>query len=221
MFESLTDKLQGVFDRLARQGKLTENDVNVALREVRLALLEADVNFKVVKEFIDRIRERAIGKEVMESLTPAQQVVKIVNDELIELLGKPVPLNSTGQPPQVIMLVGLQGAGKTTMAAKLALRLKKSGQRVLMVAGDIYRPAAIQQLEILGKQVDVPVYSEGTQVPAPTIVKNALRSAREKAYTTVIVDTAGRLQIDDHSSYAQQPPQKLVFSRLLFQFLAV
>ncbi len=197
MFESLTDKLQGVFDRLARQGKLTENDVNVALREVRLALLEADVNFKVVKEFIDRIRERAIGKEVMESLTPAQQVVKIVNDELIELLGKPVPLNSTGQPPQVIMLVGLQGAGKTTMAAKLALRLKKSGQRVLMVAGDIYRPAAIQQLEILGKQVDVPVYSEGTQVPAPTIVKNALRSAREKAYTTVIVDTAGRLQIDD------------------------
>jgi signal recognition particle subunit SRP54 len=197
VFESLTDKLQGVFDRLARQGKLTENDVNVALREVRLALLEADVNFKVVKEFIDRIRERAIGKEVMESLTPAQQVVKIVNDELIELLGKPVPLNSTGQPPQVIMLVGLQGAGKTTMAAKLALRLKKSGQRALMVAGDIYRPAAIQQLEVLGKQIDVPVYSEGTQVPAPTIVKNALRLAREKAYTTVIVDTAGRLQIDD------------------------
>ena len=197
MFESLSDKLQGVFDRLARQGKLTESDVNVALREVRLALLEADVNFKVVKEFIDRIRERAIGKEVMESLTPAQQVVKIVHDELIELLGKPAPLNLSGQPPLSIMLVGLQGAGKTTMAVKLALRLKKSGQRPLLVAADIYRPAAIKQLEILGKQVDIPVYSEGTNVPAPTIVKNGLRMAREKAYTVVILDTAGRLQIDD------------------------
>ncbi len=197
MFESLSDKLQGVFERLARQGKLTESDVNIALREVRLALLEADVNFKVVKDFIDRIRARAVGKEVMESLTPAQQVVKIVHDELIELLGKPAPLNNSGQPPQVIMLIGLQGAGKSTMAAKLALRLKKNGQRPLMIAADIYRPAAIQQLEILGKQVDVPVHSEGTQVPAPTIVKNGLRLAREKAYTTVIIDTAGRLQLDD------------------------
>jgi signal recognition particle subunit SRP54 len=197
VFESLSDKLQGVFDRLARQGKLTENDVNIALREVRLALLEADVNFKVVKDFIDRIRVRAVGKEVMESLTPAQQVVKIVNDELIELLGKPAPLNLSGQPPLSIMLVGLQGAGKTTMAVKLALRLKKSGQRPLLVAADIYRPAAIQQLEILGKQVDIPVYSEGTNVPAPTIVKNGLRLAREKAYTVVLLDTAGRLQLDD------------------------
>jgi signal recognition particle subunit SRP54 len=197
VFESLTDKLQGVFDRLARQGKLTENDVNVALREVRLALLEADVNFKVVKDFIERIRARAVGKEVMESLTPAQQVVKIVHDELIELLGKPAPLNLSGNPPLSIMLVGLQGAGKTTMAVKLALRLKKSGQRPLLVAADIYRPAAIKQLEILGKQVDIPVYSEGTSVPAPTIVKNALRLAREKAYTVVLLDTAGRLQIDD------------------------
>lgn len=197
MFESLSDKLQGVFDRLARQGKLTENDVNVALREVRLALLEADVNFKVVKDFIERIRARAVGNEVMESLTPAQQVVKIVHDELIELLGKPAPLNLSGQPPLSIMLVGLQGAGKTTMAVKLALRLKKSGQRPLLVAADIYRPAAIKQLEILGKQVDIPVYSEGTNVPAPTIVKNALRLAREKAYTVAILDTAGRLQIDD------------------------
>ena len=197
MFESLSDKLQGVFDRLARQGKLSENDVNVALREVRLALLEADVNFKVVKDFIDRIRVRAVGKEVMESLTPAQQVVKIVNDELIELLGKPAPLNLSGQPPLSIMLVGLQGAGKTTMAVKLALRLKKSGQRPLLVAADIYRPAAIKQLEILGAQVDIPVYSEGTGVPAPTIVKNGLRLAREKAYTVVLLDTAGRLQLDD------------------------
>jgi signal recognition particle subunit SRP54 len=197
VFESLSDKLQGVFDKLARQGKLSEGDVNTALREVRLALLEADVNFKVVKEFVDRIRVRAVGREVMESLTPAQQVVKIVNEELIELLGKPAPLNLSGQPPHVIMLVGLQGAGKTTMAAKLALRLRKSGQRPLLVAADIYRPAAIQQLEILGKQIDVPVHSEGTATPAPTIAKNAIKLAREKAYTTVIIDTAGRLQIDE------------------------
>ncbi len=197
MFQSLTDKLQSVFDGLARHGKLSESDVNVALREVRLALLEADVNFKVVKEFIERVRVRAVGKEVMESLTPAQQVVKIVHEELIELLGKPAPLNLSGQPPQAIMLVGLQGAGKTTMAAKLALRLRKNGQRPLLVAADIYRPAAIQQLEVLGKQIDVPVYSEGTHVAAATIAKNALRHAREKAYTVVILDTAGRLQIDD------------------------
>jgi signal recognition particle subunit SRP54 len=196
VFESLTDKLQSVFDKLARQGKLSENDVNLALREVRLALLEADVNFKVVKDFVERIRTRAVGKEVMESLTPAQQVVKIVHDELIELLGKPAPLNLSSQP-SVIMLVGLQGAGKTTMGAKLALRLRKNGQRPLLVAADIYRPAAIQQLEILGKQIDVPVHGEGSQVPAATIARNALRLAREKAYTTVILDTAGRLQIDD------------------------
>ena len=197
MFESLTDKLQGVFDKLARQGKLTEADVNAAMREVRLALLEADVNYKVVKDFVARVRERAVGREVMESLTPAQQVVKIVNEELIELLGKPAPLNLSGQTPHVLMLVGLQGSGKTTMAAKLALRLRKSGQRPILVAADIYRPAAIQQLEILGKQIDVPVHSEGTSVPAATIAKNAVRLAREKAYTTVILDTAGRLQIDD------------------------
>jgi signal recognition particle subunit SRP54 len=197
VFESLSDKLQSVFDKLARQGKLSESDVNAALREVRLALLEADVNFKVVKDFIERIRARAVGREVMDSLTPAQTVVKIVHEELIELLGTAAPLNLSGQPPHVIMLVGLQGAGKTTMAAKLALRLRKNGQRPMLVAADIYRPAAIQQLEILGKQIDVPVHSEGTSVPAPTIAKNALRIAREKAYTTVILDTAGRLQIDD------------------------
>jgi signal recognition particle subunit SRP54 len=197
VFENLTDKIQAVFDKLARQGKLSENDVNVALREVRLALLEADVNFKVVKDFVERVRVRAIGAEVMNSLTPAQQVVKIVHEELIELLGEAAPLIQSGQPPHVIMLVGLQGAGKTTMAAKLALRLRKDGQRPLLVAADIYRPAAIQQLEILGKQIDVPVYTEGNQVQPPTVVKNAVRFAREKAYTTVIVDTAGRLQIDD------------------------
>ena len=197
MFESLTDKLQSVFDRLATKGKLTENDVNAAMREVRLALLEADVNYKVVKDFVERVKTRAVGVEVMQSLTPAQQVVKIVNEELIELLGKPAPLNTSGQPPHVIMLVGLQGAGKTTMAAKLALRLKKNGQRPLLVAADIYRPAAIKQLEVLGSQVDVPVFTLGTQTPASTIAKDALKQAREKAYNVVIVDTAGRLQIDD------------------------
>ena len=197
MFESLTDKLQGVFDRLSSKGKLTESDVNVAMREVRLALLEADVNYKVVKEFVDKVKERSIGAEVMQSLTPAQTVVKIVHEELIELLGKPAPLNTSGQPPTVIMLVGLQGAGKTTMAAKLALRLRKNGQRPLLVAADIYRPAAIKQLEILGKQIDVPVHAEGTSVGAATIAKNAVKLAREKAYTIVLIDTAGRLQIDD------------------------
>ena len=197
MFESLTDKLQSVFDRLATKGKLTETDVNAAMREVRLALLEADVNYKVVKDFVERVKARAVGAEVMQSLTPAQQVVKIVHEELIELLGKPAPLNTSGQPPHVILLVGLQGAGKTTMASKLALRLKKGGQRPLLVAADIYRPAAIKQLEVLGAQIDVPVYSAGTQTPASTIAKDALKQAREKAYNVVIVDTAGRLQIDD------------------------
>ena len=198
VFESLTDKLQSVFDKLGSQGKLSESDVNAALREVRLALLEADVNYKVVKDFVDSVRTRAIGIEVMDSLTPVQQVVKIVNDELINLLGKAAPLNTSGQPPQVIMLVGLQGAGKTTTAGKLALRLKKDGQRPLLVAADIYRPAAIKQLQVIGKQIDVPVHSEGTDVAASTIAKNALRLAREKAYTVVILDTAGRLQIDDN-----------------------
>lgn len=197
MFESLSDKLQNVFDGLARQGKLSEADVDAALREVRLALLEADVNFKVVKQFVARVRERAVGSEVMNSLTPAQQVVKIVNEELIELLGKPAPLELSGQPPHVIMLIGLQGSGKTTMGAKLALRQRKAGQRPLLVAADTYRPAAIQQLEVLGNQLDIPVHSEGIDVSPPTIAKNAVRLAREKAYTTVIIDTAGRLQIDD------------------------
>lgn len=197
MFESLTDKLQSIFDKLATKGKLSEADVNAAMREVRLALLEADVNYKVVKEFVERVKARAVGAEVMQSLTPAQQVVKIVHEELIELLGKPAPLNTSGPPPHVIMLVGLQGAGKTTMAAKLALRLKKNGQRPLLVAADIYRPAAIKQLEVLGAQIDVPVYSAGVQTPASTIAKDALKLAREKAYNVVIIDTAGRLQIDE------------------------
>ncbi|MDH7485013.1 MAG: signal recognition particle protein [Anaerolineae bacterium] len=197
MFENLTDKLQAVFDRLAGRGKLSEQDVEAALREVRLALLEADVNYKVVKEFIARVKERAVGAEVMRSLTPAQQVVKIVHEELIRTLGEPSRLNLSGPTPHVIMLVGLQGSGKTTTAAKLALTLRKSGHRPLLVAADTYRPAAITQLEVLGRQLEIPVHSEGAAVAPPRICANALRRARESAYDVVILDTAGRLQIDE------------------------
>jgi signal recognition particle subunit SRP54 len=197
MFENLQDKLQGVFDKLARQGRLTEADVDGALREVRLALLEADVNFKVAKDLIGRLRERAVGQEVTRSLTPAQQVVKIVNEELLETLGQPAKLDLGGAAPHVIMLVGLQGSGKTTTAAKLALQLRKSSQRPLMVAADTRRPAAIEQLRVLGRQLDVPVHSEDPQVPPPQICANALKVARSNAYSVVILDTSGRLQIDE------------------------
>ena len=197
MFENLSDKLQNVFSGLSNRGKLSEADVDAALREVRLALLEADVNFRVVKDFIKRVRERAVGTEVMKSLTPAQQVVKIVNQELIATLGEPARLDLSGPSPHVIMLVGLQGSGKTTHAAKLALSLRKGGQRPLMVAADTRRPAAITQLEVLGRQIDVPVHSEGDKVPPPKICANAVKRARESAYSVVLLDTAGRLHIDD------------------------
>lgn len=197
MFENLSDKLQGVFSKLSNRGRLSEADVDAALREVRLALLEADVNFKVVKNFINRVRERAVGVEVMKSLTPAQQVVKIVHEELIATLGEPARLNLSGPSPHTIMLVGLQGSGKTTTAAKLALNLRKGGQRPLLVAADTYRPAAITQLEVLGKQLDIPVHSEGDRVPPPKICANAVKRAREAAYSVVLMDTAGRLHIDD------------------------
>ena len=197
MFENLTDKLQNVFDKLAKRGKLSEGDVDAAMREVRLALLEADVNYKVVKDFLQRVRERCLGAEVMKSLTPAQQVVKIVNQELIATLGEPAHLNLSGPSPHVIMLVGLQGSGKTTTAAKLATTLRKGGQRPLLVAADTYRPAAITQLEVLGKQLDIPVHSEGNKVPPPKICANAVKRARESAYSVVLLDTAGRLHIDD------------------------
>jgi signal recognition particle subunit SRP54 len=197
VFENLSDKLQGVFSKLSARGKLSEADVDAALREVRLALLEADVNFKVVKDFVQRVRERAVGTEVMKSLTPAQQVIKIVHEELIATLGEPARLNLSGPSPHVIMLVGLQGSGKTTTAAKLALTLRKGGQRPLMVAADTYRPAAITQLEVLGRQLDVPVHSEGDKTPPPKICANAVKRAREAAYSVVLMDTAGRLHIDD------------------------
>jgi signal recognition particle subunit SRP54 len=197
MFENLTAKLQDVFKRLSGKGRLSEQDVDTALREVRLALLEADVNFRVVKDFVSRVRERAIGADVMKSLSPAQMVIKIVNEELIAILGAPRKLLLSGQPPHVVMLAGLQGSGKTTTAAKLARLLRQSGQRPLLVAADTRRPAAITQLEVLGKQLDVAVHSEGDQVPPPHICANAVERARKGGYSAVLLDTGGRLHIDD------------------------
>ncbi len=198
MFESLTEKLGKIFSRLGNKGKLTEKDVDEAMREVRLALLEADVNFKVVKEFVSKVRERAVGSGVLESLTPAQQMIKIVNEELTAILGGgQSKLNPAGHPPSIIMLVGLQGSGKTTTASKLALSLKRSGQNTLMIAADTRRPAAIQQLITLGKQQDIPVYSEDPSVPVPDICAHGVAKARQMAASWVIIDTAGRLHIDE------------------------
>ena len=196
MFDSLSTRLGGVFDKLRSKGRLTEDDVNAALREVRIALLEADVNLKVVKSFIARVKERAVGAEVMKSLTPGQQVIKIVHEELIVTLGEEaVPLVRPAAPPLVILMVGLQGSGKTTTAAKLAKHLKGKGKRPMLVAADLQRPAAIDQLETLGKQIGVPVYVE-RRSKAPKVVKAAMKAARDESANVVIVDTAGRLQID-------------------------
>jgi signal recognition particle subunit SRP54 len=197
LFETLGNRLQSTFDNLRRRGKLTEADVDAAMREVRMALLEADVNYKVVKNFIGRVRERAVGHEVMRSLTPGQQVVKIVHEELIATLGEPGRLNLGMQSPAVIMLVGLQGSGKTTTAAKLALLLRKEGRRPLLVAADVYRPAAIDQLETLGAQLDIPVYSEGVDANPVHVARNAKNRATQTGATVMILDTAGRLNIDE------------------------
>jgi len=197
MFESLGEKLQQTFDQLARKGRLSEEDVSQALREVRLALLEADVNYRVVKSFTQRIGERAVGAEVARSLTPAQSVIKIVHQELITLLGSTEELNLADRPPSVIMLVGLQGSGKTTMAAKLALHLRGKGDHPLLVAADIYRPAAINQLQTLGRQLDIQVHTEPEGTPPATICANAVRRARREGFTVVLLDTAGRLQVDE------------------------
>ncbi len=198
MFEGLTSRFEKVFRYLRGQGKLTEANIKEALRDVRLALLEADVNYKVVKDFIKSIEERAIGQEVLRSLTPGQQVIKIVHEEMIKLLGgKAEPLMLNVPPPVPIMLVGLQGSGKTTTAAKLALKLKKEKRNPCLVPADVYRPAAIEQLTILGKQIEVPVYPSTPEKKPQEIVSEALSFAKQHHCDTLIVDTAGRLHIDE------------------------
>ncbi|SKA92189.1 signal recognition particle subunit FFH/SRP54 (srp54) [Caloramator quimbayensis] len=197
-FEGLTSKLQQTFKKLKNKGKLTEKDVKDAMREVKLAMLEADVNYKVVKDFVNSVSERAVGQEVMESLTPAQHVIKIVNEELINLMGKnESKLNISPVPPTVIMFVGLQGAGKTTMAGKLALYLKKHSKKPMLVAADVYRPAAIKQLQVLGSQIDVPVFSLGDKINPVDIAKAGIENAKKSGCDYVIIDTAGRLHIDE------------------------
>jgi signal recognition particle subunit SRP54 len=197
-FEGLASRLQTVFGKLRGKGKLTEEDVNEALREVRLALLEADVNFKVVKEFIAKVKEQAIGQEVMKSFTPGMIVVDIVNKELTALMGgTQSKLARSNRPPTVIMMAGLQGAGKTTTSGKLAKLLLKQNHRPLLVAGDIYRPAAIKQLQVLGEQLKVPVFSLGDQVSPVEIAKQAVQHAKDNGNDYVIIDTAGRLHIDE------------------------
>lgn len=198
MFEVLTQKLTAVFDKLGRRGRLSESDVDDALRQVRLALLEADVNFKVVQELLSKVRQRALASDVLRSLTPAQQIIKIVNEELVAVLGgEPSRLASISQPPGVALLVGLQGSGKTTTAAKLAIHLKHLGQRPLLVAADTRRPAAIEQLKLLGKQNDILVYSEDATTKATVICQRALDRAKELGIAWVIIDTQGRLHVDE------------------------
>jgi signal recognition particle subunit SRP54 len=197
MLEALSERLGAIFDRLSNRGRLSETDVAEVLREVRVALLEADVSLAVAKDFVNAIKERAVGAEVLQSLTPGQSVIKIVHDELVALLGgASARLQFSDAPPTVYMMVGLQGSGKTTQTGKLALRLKEQGRRTLLVAADVYRPAAIDQLKTLGKQVDLPVYDQGIGDPVK-IAREGVAEARRLGISTVIIDTAGRLQIDD------------------------
>lgn len=197
MFESLTNKLQEIFDRLGQKGVLTEQVVDDALREVRFALLEADVNLGVAKDFIKRVRERAVGADVLKALKPGQMALKIVHEELVTTLGEPGKLNLNGPSPRVIMLVGLQGSGKTTTAAKLALRLRKEGRRPFLIAADTQRPAAVDQLKTLAKQLNIEIYEEGTTARPPDIAERGFKLAEKAGATVVIIDTAGRLQIDE------------------------
>ncbi len=197
-FENLSTKLQDVFKQLKSKGKLTEKDVKAAMREVKLALLEADVNFKIVKQFINRVNERAVGAEVMESLTPGQQVIKIVNEELIELMGSAQSkLTFANHPPTVYMMVGLQGAGKTTTTGKLAGQLRKQGKSPLLVACDVYRPAAIKQLQKVGKDYNIPVFEMGDKISPVEIAKAALAESAKNKNDVIIIDTAGRLHINE------------------------
>lgn len=197
VFESLSEKLQNTLNKLTGKGKLTEKDIDAAMREVKLALLEADVNFKVVKDFIKNTKERALGSQVLESLTPGQQVIKIVNDELKNLMGKEHVKIDYSKKPTVILMCGLQGAGKTTTAGKLANKMKQEGKRPLLVACDVYRPAAIKQLQVVGKSVDVPVFTMGDKIDPVDISKASLEHAKKNGNDVLIIDTAGRLQIDE------------------------
>ncbi|MFR6454586.1 MAG: signal recognition particle protein [Peptoniphilus lacrimalis] len=197
VFESLSEKLQNTLNKLTGKGKLTEKDIDAAMREVKLALLEADVNFKVVKDFIKNTKERALGSLVLESLTPGQQVIKIVNDELKNLMGKEQVKIDYSKKPTVILMCGLQGAGKTTTAGKLANKMKQEGKRPLLVACDVYRPAAIKQLQVVGKSVDVPVFTMGDKIDPVDISKASLEHAKKNGNDVLIIDTAGRLQIDE------------------------
>lgn len=198
VFESLAEKLGATFKKLRGRGKLSESDVDAALKEVRMALLEADVNYRVVKDFVAKVRERAVGQEVMKSLSPGHQVIKIVHEEMVGLMGgKAASLETASRPPTVIMLVGLQGSGKTTSAGKLALHLRKRGRRPLLAAADPYRPAAGQQLEVLGRQVDLPVYNPGAGADPVDTSRQAVAEAGRKGCDVVILDTAGRLHIDE------------------------
>jgi signal recognition particle subunit SRP54 len=196
MFENLTERLNETFKELRRRGKLSEADVDNAMRQVRMALLEADVNYGVAREFISRVRERSIGHEVSRALNPGQQVIKIVHEELIQTLGAPERLNMSGPRPRVIMLVGLQGAGKTTAAGKLGRLLRSQGERVMLVAADPYRPAAVKQLQTLGERLNIPVHHEPGLKP-PELAANAFDKAQKGGYTILILDTAGRSQLDD------------------------
>ncbi|TZE83377.1 signal recognition particle protein [Calorimonas adulescens] len=197
-FESLASKLQETFKKLRSKGKLTEKDVKEAMKDVKIALLEADVNYKVVKDFINKVNEKAVGQEVLESLTPGQQVIKIVHNELVELMGKTnTHINFASKPPTVIMFVGLQGSGKTTTCGKLAANIKKQGKRPLLVAADVYRPAAIKQLQVLGQNLDVPVFTMGNNINPVDICKNSINEAGRIGSDVIIIDTAGRLHIDD------------------------
>jgi signal recognition particle subunit SRP54 len=198
MFENLQDKLDGLFRGLRGQARMTERNIEEALRDVRIALLDADVSYRAAKTFVKKVQERAVGQEVLKSLTPGQQVIKIVHEELVDLMGgKQPPAELPRGSRQVVMLMGLQGSGKTTTAAKLANYYKKEGRRPLLVAADIYRPAAVKQLEVLGGQIDIPVFSMGTEVSPVEIAKKALDYADKEILDTVILDTAGRLHIDD------------------------
>ncbi len=197
LFASLSERLNHIFSKLTKRGKLTELEIRQAMREVRIALLEADVNLKVAKDFIAEVSEKAVGQQVLESLNPAQQVIKIVNEELIALMGPSnAKLEVASKPPTVILMCGLQGAGKTTMCAKLAIQLKKQGKRPLLVAGDIYRPAAIEQLKVVGAKAGAEVFERGTQDPVKT-AKEAVAYAVKMGFDTVVIDTAGRLHIDE------------------------